>query len=147
MGPGSQLADANVRKRPVIPCEVGPGSWLTGAVRLPILGVKEAAVNFVAGNLKSDPVMAMRELQEIGARLGINVNPLIMEPAKKRLGMGRPKSSARKPSAARRVSRESASKSNDPSSLVNNFVAHMKRLGQENQTLRATLKQIASLVR
>jgi hypothetical protein len=45
------------------------------------------------------------------------------------------------------VSRESASKSNDPSSLVNNFVAHMKRLGQENQTLRATLKQIASLVR
>jgi hypothetical protein len=112
-----------------------------------MLGVKEESVNFVAGYLKNDPDMPMRELQELGARQGINVYPLIMGLAKNRLGMGRPKSSVRKPSAARRVSIEGASKSNDPSSLVNNFVAHMKRLEEDNEALRSTLKQIAHLVR
>jgi hypothetical protein len=108
--------------------------------------VKEEAVNFVAGYLKSDPDMPMRELQELGARQGINVDPLIMGRAKKKLGMGRPKSNVRKPSAARRVSIENASNAKYPSSLVNNFVAHMKRLEQENQTLRETLKKIAEMV-
>jgi hypothetical protein len=64
--------------------------------------------------------------------------------------MGRPKSSVRKPAAARRVSREptaSVSSSKDPTGLVNNFVAHMKRLEDDNAALRNTLKQIASLVR
>jgi hypothetical protein len=90
------------------------------------------------------------ELQELGARQGINVYPLIMGLAKKKLGMGRPKSSVRKPSAARRVSREpgaSVSSSKDPSQFLNNFVAHMKRLEQDNEALRSTLKQIANLVR
>jgi hypothetical protein len=116
-----------------------------------MLGVKEEAVDFVAGYLRSDPDMPMRELQELGAIKGINVYPLIMGLAKKKLGMGRPKRiSVRKSSAARRVSREpsaSVSNSKDPSSLVNNFVAHMKRLEQENQTLRATLQRIAEMVR
>jgi hypothetical protein len=106
-------------------------------------------VKFVAGYLKNDPDMPMRELQELGARQGINVYPLIMGLAKKQLGMGRPKSSVRKPAAARRVSREpsaSVSNSKDPSRMLNNFVAHMKRLEQENQTLRATLQRIAELV-
>jgi hypothetical protein len=70
--------------------------------------------------------------------------------AKKQLGMGRPKSSVRKSSAARRLSRdttESVSNTKDPSSLVNNFVAHMKRLEEDNEALRSTLKQIAHLVR
>jgi hypothetical protein len=112
-----------------------------------MVGVKEEAVNFVAGYLKNDPDMPMRELQELGDKQGINVYPLIMGLAKKKLGMGRPKSSVRKPSADRRVFTVSASKSNDPSSLVNNFVAHMKRLGMENQALRATLQRIAELLR
>jgi hypothetical protein len=30
--------------------------------------------------------------------------------------------------------------------MLNNFVAHMKRLEQENEALRNTLKQIANLV-
>jgi hypothetical protein len=115
------------------------------------VGVKEEAVNFVAGYLKKNPDMPMRELQELGARQGINVYPLIMGLAKNKLGMGRAKSlNVRKPSAARRVSREpsaSVSSSKDPSQLLNNFVAHMKRLEQENESLRITLKQIANLVR
>jgi hypothetical protein len=41
------------------------------------------------------------------------------------------------------VSTVGASTSKDPSSLVNNFVAHMKRLEQEN---RATLHKIAEMV-
>jgi hypothetical protein len=110
-----------------------------------MVGVKEEAVNFVAGYLKNDPDMPMRELQELGARQGINVYPLIMGLAKKQLGMGRPKRvSARGPAAARRVAHPSSSK--DPSSLVSNFVMHMKRLEQENQTLRATLQRIAEVV-
>jgi hypothetical protein len=112
-----------------------------------MVGVKEEAVNFVASYLKSDPDMPMRELQELGARQGINVFPHIMGLAKKKLGMGQPKRlNVRKPSAARRVSREpspSTSNAKDPSSLVNNFVAHMKRLEQEN---RATLHKIAEMV-
>jgi hypothetical protein len=113
-----------------------------------MLGVKEEAVNFVAGYLKNDPDMPMRELQELGARQGINVYPLIMGLAKNKLGMGRPKSlNARKPSTARRVATASVSNSKDPSQMLNNFVAHMKRLEQENESLRNTLKQIANLVR
>jgi hypothetical protein len=29
---GFSVTNALLRKRPVIPCEIGPGSWLTGAV-------------------------------------------------------------------------------------------------------------------
>jgi hypothetical protein len=93
-----------------------------------MVGVKEEAVNFVAGYLKNDPDMPMRELQELGARQGINVYPLIMGLAKKKLGMGRPKRSVRKPAAARRVNRApsaSVSSSKDPSQMLNHFVAHM----------------------
>jgi hypothetical protein len=116
-----------------------------------MVGLKEGAVNFVAGYRKKDPDMPMPELKELGADKGINVYPLIMGLAKNKLGMGRPKSlNARKPSAARRVSREpsaSVSSSKDPSQILNNFVAHMKQLEQENEALRSALKQIANLVR
>jgi hypothetical protein len=92
-------------------------------------------------------VQQRAQSQQRRTRQGINVYPLIMGLAKKKLGMGRPKSSVRKPSAARRVTIESASNAKDPSSLVNNFVAHMKRLEEDNEALRSTLKQIAHLVR
>jgi hypothetical protein len=95
-------------------------------------------------------VQQRAQSQQRRTRQGINVYPLIMGLAKEKLGMGRPKSSVRKPSAARRVSREpspSVSSSKDPSSLVSNFIHHMKRLDQENESLRSTLNQIANLVR
>jgi hypothetical protein len=117
---------------------------------VPKPGVKEEAANFVASYLKRDSDMPMREPQDSWARLGMNVDPLIMGLALTRLGKGRPKSSnVCKPSAASRVSRattESASNSKDPSSLVDNFVAHMKRLEQVKQTLRTTLQRIAEVV-
>jgi hypothetical protein len=112
-------------------------------------------VNFVAGYLKKDPDMPMRELQELGARQGINVYPLIKELAKKKLGMGRPKrASTRRPAVARPSSRATSERvasgvatSKDPSSLVSNFIQHMKRLEEDNHALRATLQRIAELVR
>jgi hypothetical protein len=96
-------------------------------------------------------VQQRAQSQQRRTRQGINVYPLIMGLAKKKLGMGRPKSlSVRKPSAARRVNRAPTvrvTNSKDPSILVNNFLAHMRRLEEDNAALRSTLKQIANLVR
>jgi hypothetical protein len=120
-------------------------------------GVKEEAVNFVVGYLSKDPDMPMKELQELGAKKGINVYPLIMGLAKNKLGLGRPdRGLTRKrsfsPRAARSaiggVSRRGAtvSSSRDPANMLNNFVVHMKQLEQENQMLRGTLQKIADLL-
>jgi hypothetical protein len=114
-------------------------------------GIKEEAVNFVVGYLKQDPDMPMRELQELAAQQGINVYPLIMGLAKNKIGLGRPKSPRiRKTLAARRVPparNKSVPNLDDTTSLLNNFISHMKRLEQENQSRRSTLQRIGEMVR
>ncbi|HMS15760.1 MAG TPA: hypothetical protein PKA37_02895 [Planctomycetota bacterium] len=133
-------------------------------------GVKEEAVNFVLGYLSKNPDMPMRELQDLGEKKGINVYPLIMGLAKKKLGIGRAKrgSAGRRPvgrprgtksgatAAARRApaakstaaaAKPATSASKDPANMLSNFLSHMKSLEHENQVLREKLAKITAILR
>jgi hypothetical protein len=113
--------------------------------------------------------MPMKELQELGRNEGINVYPLIMGLAKKKLGMSNPKRVAPRRDASRRpvgrpvgslgsnakrlkavASNRSTSASKgatDPLSMFSNFINQMKQLEQENQDLRHRMDQIAALLK
>jgi hypothetical protein len=113
-------------------------------------GVKEVAVNFTAAMMEKNPNVTMDEVKAAAAKHGINVYPLIMGLARKKLGVpstGRaPQKSRRRPRVAPRFDSPTRT-SAEAASTLNAIIGRMRDLERENEILRVKIARIIDLLR
>lgn len=111
-------------------------------------GERQKVVDFVAAQMKKKPDITMTELKKLAGPKGLNVYPLIIGLARKKLGIKSTKKKASKKRAGKKRAtrrRGVATIDGDLSSQLSGILDRMRALEEENDHLRDTLARIGQL--